>query len=359
MKNLLLLLLLLSFLPVQARKEKKTIELPTEAQLCLERGDSCMDECNLLHAMKWFSRAMELCPTEKAVRRLAECHFGRGDFNQALSIMNRIPADSMTHAGLRLKYQCFGKQKAMDSVFVWGNRIVEDYPLDADVVADLAAKYIEAEKPEKALKVTYQYYLRDSMNVYVNRQMGYAEYLNGQYADAIRTYERLVARGDRSVIVLFPLGMCHYMSNDRPNAYRYLRMAAEATNQGNATCMAKLGIVATQLGHDEEGVECLEQAVRLFEPSDDVMAAIYESLGDAHLRLGQMKEGVEAYQRCLNRHPENPHIVYYEMAQAYGALKDSANERKCYRLFLAETQKLKSVDGLEEAIAFARARSAR
>ncbi|MBO4826449.1 MAG: tetratricopeptide repeat protein [Prevotella sp.] len=294
----------------------------------------------------------------QTTRRLAECHYKTGNFKQALSIAATLPPDSMTHDDLRLVYFCLsplrGTGGSADSLFYWGQRILKQYPMDAEVAADMAKRYIESEKPEIALKTATEYWLRDSTNVYVNRQLGYAQYLCGQYKEAINTYEQQLIRGDSSVIVLFPLGMCYYLTNDRPNAYIRLKQAAKATDYGNATCLAKLGIVAAQLGHAQESAEYLEKAINLFTPDPEVMALVYENLGDAHLQAGNMRAGIEAYRNCLNHNPEKPYYIYYEMGQAYGAIRDSANERKYFRLFLEETQKLKSLDGLEEAIAYAK-----
>lgn len=353
MKILAFLLLLLLPMSMHADDGNRA----DEALSCLERGNCCMADFDLLHAMEWYERSLQLHATDEALRRLADCHYQRGDYRQALLALSSISDDSLRHADMRLKYYCFARQKQMDSLFVWGGRIIEAFPLDAEVVANVASKYNEAGHSEQALKLTMQYHQLDSANVYVERQMGYAQYLCGQYAEAISTYERLAERGDSSVIVLFPLGMCYYMSHDRPNAYRVLRHAASATGYANATCLAKLGIVATQMGHDDEGVGYLQQAAKLFLPDDEVMALIFETMGDACLRMGNMQAGVDAYLQCLAHHPDKLYYVYYELAQGYGALKDAANERKYYRLFLSETAKLKSTEGLEEAMAFARAKA--
>lgn len=318
------------------------------------QGEKYMADYDLFHAIQWFEQSLNAQPSLKATRRLAECHFKTGNYKQALRVAATLPKDNLTHDDMRLHYFCHARMKTLDSLFAWGNRIVGSFPMDAEVVADMARHYNESEKPALALQLTTEYWQRDSTNVYVNRQRGYAQYLNSLYHEAINTYEQLLARGDSSLIVLFPLGMSYYLTNDRPHAYERLKQAARVSNYSNATCMAKLGIVATQMGRAKEGIEALEKAIRLFTPETEVMAMIYENLGDAYLQDGKMKEGAEAYSHCLDHHPEKPYYIYYEMAQAYGALHDKASERKYLKLFLEETKKLKSLDGLEKAIQYAK-----
>ena len=207
--------------------------------ICLQQGDSCMQQFNTFEALKYYQQAYDLAkkksqqqavehldlpldkleklPQEKqdeiierlkhaaelsaviscpVQMKLADCYYKRANYRQTAELLKNIPEDSLTHEAFRQLAFSYQKQGDTDSFIYWGGQLVNRYPMDAEVVAGLTLAYARTNQPQNGIICGMKYSLRDSTNILVNRALADAWFMNRDFSAAGKLYDRLLELGD-------------------------------------------------------------------------------------------------------------------------------------------------------------------
>lgn len=281
-KTVLLLVVLCSFsLHAMAQNRRQLIE----------KGDSCMKAYNYFHAISHYKQAQTLGDDNAIRMKLASCHYLRTAYKQCADMLKTIPEDSLTHDALREMYYAQGAMQQTTLQTYWGMTLIEKFPMDGHIVADLMKVFLNQEDSNPNMAVLYgeRYCKVDSDNVEVNRTLGEAYFLNRKYEQCIAIYNKVMAAGDTTYNALYYTAGAYEYLEKFDSAALYFAKAVER-NPKMAVGNYRLGVVENQLGHYDAAIEHLRTAATLYEPNKTIMFVIYKNMGDAKNSLKQLKE---------------------------------------------------------------------
>ena len=281
-KTFLLLVVLCSFsLHAMAQNRRQLIE----------KGDSCIKAYNYFHAISYYKQAQTLGDDNAIRMKLASCHYLRTAYKQCADVLKTIPEDSLTHDALREMYYAQGAMQQTTLQTYWGMTLIEKFPMDGHIVADLMKVFLNQEDSNPNMAVLYgeRYCKVDSDNVEVNRTLGEAYFLNRKYEQCIAIYNKVMAAGDTTYNALYYTAGAYEYLEKFDSAALYFAKAVER-NPKMAVGNYRLGVVENQLGHYDAAIEHLRTAATLYEPNKTIMFVIYKNMGDAKNSLKQFKE---------------------------------------------------------------------
>ena len=328
-------LVLLAVLPVKG-------EDVDSLAVCLQKGDSCMQQYNTFEALKYYQRAYELGKTVVGTKaedyyistKLADCYYKRGNYFQCSELLKNTPEDSLSHESFRQLAYSYKKQDDIGSFIYWASQLVNRYPMDGEVVAALAQAYTSSDQPQKGIVCGMTYCQKDSTNIMVNRALADAWFVNRDFSAAAKWYERLLQQGDSTFNTLYSAGLSYSMIKDLDRAYTYLRDALFLSQMQHANCAWRLGVVCVDTKRFEEGLGYLELATQLLLPDTTTMKAITLSEGEAYYLTEHYDKAVEAWKEHLAYNPSSI-ATYYNIASAYYYyLPDGQLAKTYYEKFL-------------------------
>ena len=374
-------LALLAVLPARGEvlaKKSKTLEPVADSlTICLQAGDSCMQQFNTFEALKYYKQAYALAKArsqQKAVEqldlpldkleelpqekqdeiiehlksmaeksaivdcmvqmKLANCHYKRANYRESAQLLKTIPEDSLSHEAFRQLALSYKKLGDLDSYVYWAGQLVARYPMDGEMVAGLTLGYVQLEQPQNGLECGQKYFAVDSTNIEVNRALADAYFMDRQFEKASQMYERLLQQGDSAFNTLYSAGMSYSRIDSLERAYKYLQLAFLISGMQHQGCAYRLGVVCVDTQRYPEGLNYLKLATEMMQPDTTIMKAITLSQGEGYYLSQHYPEAVEAWKRHLDYNPSSV-ATYYNIANAYAyLLKNNEEAEAYYRQFL-------------------------
>ena len=349
---IILTLALLTVSPVQG-------EALDSLTVCLQKGDSCMQQYNTFEALRYYQQAYDLAqsqditrfsmdkdfslskpyvPKDKVPRhvrlKLADCHYQRADYRQTAELLKNMPEDSLSHDAFRELALSYQKQGDTDSYIYWASQLLGRFPMDAEIVAGLTLAYAKSDQPQKGVICGLKYSLKDSTNILVNRALADAWFMNRDFTAAAMLYDKLLDQGDSTFNTLYSAGMSHSQTGSLERAYDCLSRALEVSQMQHAGCAFRLGVVCVDTKRYPEGLKALELAQELLKPDTTTMKAITLSQGEGFYLTQHYPEAVKAWKRHLDYNPSSV-ATCYNIANAYAYLiKDEEQAKTYYQRFL-------------------------
>ena len=378
--------------------EKRITESDKDSlAILIFKGDSCMSQYNTFEALGYYLKAYDIekgkvsvesaeetkipldqleqldnLPPKKAdeiirkikdgaerstavsysiARRLADCYYKRANYRQASDILKLIPEDSLSHESFRQLAFSYQKQGDNDSFIFWASQLVNRYPMDGEVVANLIHSFTKNNQPQNGIIHGLIYSQRDSTNILVNRALADAWFVNRDFTAAGKLYNRLLEQGDSTFNTLYSAGMCYSQIEELEQAYHYLQLAFLISGMQHYGCAYRLGVVCIDTKRYPEGLGYLDLAKQLMRPDTTIMKAITLSQGEGYYLTQHYEEAVMAWKEHLAYNPTSI-ATYYNIANAYAyLLKDGKQAESYYRQFLDLARKEeKPTDKLKEMI---------
>ena len=332
-------LALLVALPLVAGASKtKDID---SLKICIEAGDSCMQQYNTFEALKHYQQAYQIAGAINSATvpyfissKLADCYYKRGNYFQCSELLKNTPEDSLSHESFRQLAYSYQKQGDNGSYVYWTGRLVDHFPMDGEMVAGLTLGLSRENQAWKGIECGLKYFQKDSTNILVNRAIADAYFMDRQFDHAVRMYERLLQLGDSTFNTLYSAGLSYSMIKDLERAYPYLRDALFLSQMQHANCAWRLGVVCVDTKRFEEGLGYLELATQLLLPDTTTMKAITLSEGEAYYLTEHYDKAVEAWKEHLTYNPSSI-ATYYNIASAYYYyLPDGQLAKTYYEKFL-------------------------
>ncbi len=324
-------------------------------QICLQAGDSCMNDYNTYEALKYYRQAFAMAETVETRTKLADCYYKRANYREASDLLKLITEDSLSHEAFRQLALSYKKQGDNDSYVYWASRLVERYPMDGEMVAGLIMGYAQLNQPQRGIICGLKYSLKDSTDILVHRALADAWFLNRDFTAAGMLYDRLLAQGDSTFNTLYSAGMSHSQTGNLERAYECLLPALYLSQMQHAGCAYRLGVVCVDTKRYEEGLGYLNLATELMKPDTTSMKAITLSQGEGYYLTDHYPEAIEAWKQHLTYNPGSI-ATYYNIAQTYGMLlNDHEQAETYYRQFLDLAEREPANDKLSPMIQQAKA----
>lgn len=320
----------------------------------LHVADSLFSAFNYSAAASLYTRLQCGYDSVAVFRRLAQCYHKQGDYQSEGRTLLRIPADSLTHNDMRQLYYAHSYTQDSMAMEIWGRRILQQYPYDADIITSVAADLMQKNKIDSARQLTMRYLETDTTNFNVWHQYAYSCYLLGDYTEAQRSYLKLYRQGWKGGEVSLILGICYSEMNDDNNAYNHLVRANQMKRGRDVLVLKLLAKNCMKIGMPKESAEYMEQAIGLSIPDSLTLSGMYNSLAEAYFYLHDYEHAISSFQKASKCQPTNA-ITYYNIAQMYSGLKDSVGMTNYYTLFLKHSSTLKDTESNREMIEKAKA----
>ena len=362
---------------VLAKKSKTLEPVADSLTICLQAGDSCMQQFNTFEALKYYKQAyalakarsqqkavghldlpldkLEELPQEKQDEiiehlksmaeksaivdcmiqmKLANCHYKRANYRESAQQLKTIPEDSLSHEAFRQLALSYKKLGDLDSYVYWAGQLVARYPMDGEMVAGLTLGYVQLEQPQNGLECGQKYFAVDSTNIEVNRALADAYFMDRQFEKASQMYERLLQQGDSTFNTLYSAGMSSSRIDSLERAYKYLQLAFLVSGMQHQGCAYRLGVVCVDTQRYPEGLNYLKLATEMMQPDTTTMKAITLSQGEGYYLSQHYPEAVEAWKRHLDYNPSSV-ATYFNIANVYAyILKDNKLAEDYYRQFI-------------------------
>ena len=362
---------------VLAKKSKTLEPVADSLTICLQAGDSCMQQFNTFEALKYYKQAYALAKArsqQKAVEhldlpldkleelpqekqdeiiehlksmaeksaivdcmvqmKLANCHYKRANYRESAQLLKTIPEDSLSHEAFRQLALSYKKLGDLDSYVYWAGQLVARYPMDGEMVAGLTLGYVQLEQPQNGLECGQKYFAVDSTNIEVNRALADAYFMDRQFEKASQMYERLLQQGDSTFNTLYSAGMSSSRIDSLERAYKYLQLAFLISGMQHQGCAYRLGVVCVDTQRYPEGLNYLKLATEMMQPDTTTMKAITLSQGEGYYLSQHYSEAVEAWKRHLDYNPSSV-ATYFNIANVYAyILKDNKLAEDYYRQFI-------------------------
>jgi tetratricopeptide (TPR) repeat protein len=328
-------------------------------QICVQQGDSCMQQYNTFDALKHYQQAFDVASKQGVVRfsmdddfshsrpyvpedvvpktvrlKLADCHYKRANYRQCAELLKNMSEDSLTHDAFRQLTYSYKHQGDNGAYMYWASQLLKRYPMDGEIVAGLALAYARDNQPQKGIVCAAMYTLKDSTNILVNRAEAESWLLNGDYTMAAKLYNRLLQQGDSTFSTLYSAGMCYTKTDSLERAYQCLKPALWLSGMKHYGAAYRLGVVCVDTQRYDEGLGYLSLAMQLMQPDTTAMKAITLSQGEGYYLTEHYEEAVAAWKEHLTYNPASI-ATYYNIANAYAyLLKDKEQAKTYYQQFL-------------------------
>lgn len=261
-------------------------------QQLIAQGDSCVKAYDYFHALDFYQQAQAMNDNNTIKMKLANCYYLRTAYKKCIDLLQKVPEDSLTHDALREMYYAQGAMKKTEEQTYWGKKLLEKFPMDGHILADLIQVFLSQEDNDDApfLSVLYgeRYYKLDSTNVEVNKALGEAYFLAQKYEKCINIYKDIMEMDEASYNAFYYTAGAFEYLNKLDSAAFYFKKAV-ALNPKLPVGFYRLGVVENQLNHYDEAINYLQTAAKLYEPSKPIMFVIYKNIGEAKLKQQDLK----------------------------------------------------------------------
>ena len=345
-------LFLMLLYPITTKAEDKDLEVQQRALAA--KGDSCVQAYDYFHALQYYKQLDTAFVNNNlpVVRNMAEIYHRTGNnkawFNTLVHVYSSQP-DSMTYNDMRSLFFASRSIEWDDFITMIGNKILKTNPYDSEIVVSMASYFNDTEHPDKALELCGDYMQRDSTNLGVMRQYGYATYILGNYEDAIKTYKKLELNGFENYESALIIGFSLLKLDSAWNARPYLRKAVEKRKGKEYSSYLHLGNANIACGEYREGIANLEKVIEIITPENELYYSLYNSIGEAFYNQLKYEDAAKAFLECTKYKSDNP-LVYYNIAQMCKGMKDEKREIKYSKKFLDISHHLEDTPQNKELI---------
>jgi len=347
---LIVIILTLALLTVSPAKGEALDSLT----VCVQKGDSCMQQYNTFEALQYYQQAYDLAqsqditrfsmdedfslskpyvPKDKVPRhvrlKLADCHYQRANYRQTTELLKNMPEDSLTHDAFRELALGYQKQGDTDSYIYWASQLLGRFPMDAEIVAGLILAFAKNDQPQNGIICGLKYTLKDSTNILVNRALADAWFMNRDFTAAAKLYDKLLQQGDSVFNTLYSAGMSYTQIDSLERAYKCLLPAFALSQMQHAGCAYRLGVVCVDTKRYEEGLRYLDLATQLMLPDTTIMKAITLSRGEGYYLTEHYAEAIAAWKEHLTYNPKSI-ATYFNVANTYALLLEDKEQAKPY-----------------------------
>lgn len=322
--------------PITSKAQDKGFEI--QQRLLAAKGDSCVQTFDYFHALQYYKQLDTTFVNNNlpVVRNMAEIYRRTGNnkawFNTLVRVYSSQP-DSMTYNDMRSLFFASRSIEWDDFITMIGNKILKTNPYDSEIVVSMASYFNDTKHPDKALELCGDYMQRDSTNLGVMRQYGYAAHLLGNSKEALETYKKLEANGFDNYESALIIGYSLLKLDSAWNARPYLRKAVEKRKEGEYASLLHLGNAYIACGEYGEGIGCLYEVIETITPKNDLYYSLYNSIGEAYYKQKIYEKAAKAFLECTKYKSDNP-LVYYNIAQMCKGMKDDKREIKYSQKFL-------------------------
>lgn len=299
----------------------------------IHKGDSCLATYDLSGALKYYEAVLKRKPTTVVKMKMAECLYRQHNYARCISTLDSTATDSLDHDSMRRLFYSHRKLRHRSKTISWGKEILLRWPMDGEIVADLASEYLALDLPEKAEGLCNKYWMHDEKNLAVNNIMADIYFVQRQYEIAMSSYLLLLQQGDSTYKNIFNLGICFEQMNKPEQARKALDKAIALSDSDIAAPLYHQGAVLNTLKEYPQAMACFRRAMSLLYPNNAILFACHRGLAEGYYAGQDYRHAVDLFLQAEHDDPTSITTPYYT-GVCYDMLGQHAKARAAYQRFL-------------------------
>ena len=333
----------------------------------IAKGDSCLKNYDVKNALSYYEAVLSKNDNISIREKMAECYYRQNRWAKVISILKPLKDDSLSHDAMRQLFYSNKQLVKAPAQQSWGRKIIARWPMDGEIVAELAKSYLVNERTDEAEKLCNEYWKRDETNNAVNSIMADIYMVQKQWELAKDSYLLLLQQGDSTYKNLFNLGACyeHIPDNGFKAKKNFPQKAKEAFEAAIKVSLGTqpgalyhLAVLLNAEGNYRQAKDYFESALQLLQPDPDIMFTCYRGLGESYYAEQNWQQANYAFQDALKYKP-NSYTTSYYLGITYQAMGDASNAFLNYTVFLQSAESVKEPTAqMQEMIADAKKRKA-
>ena len=308
----------------------------TNWRLMLRLADAYQEKNRTKRAQELYEQALQIHASDTLQRALAKCYYSRGYYRKSIDLCNDLLRNDTVDEDLVLVARCYERMGEADSTIAYRELIAARDIEDYGNVQSLARIYNQIGMYEMALYYLDLYYNVDSTNLTINNLRAYTLHELRQFDEEIEEYDKLLAAGFKDASSLYYNGVAHARVGRKAEAYKLLDEARQRSIIPNGYIYAELGMVADDVGEDQEAVDYINTAMQLLLPDSTLMYDMYDTRAMSEMILRRFRDAIKSYQASMEYRKNITNLC--QIAYLYGVLKDERNEQRYYEQFLRELE---------------------
>jgi tetratricopeptide (TPR) repeat protein len=237
---------------------------------------------------------------------------------------------------------CYNQLSKSDSASYFYKKAMKSNAEDYNTLSKLSRIYLQDNNYTELINSTDQYMKIDSSNQLINLFNGMGLCMNKNYDRAIYRLNKLFQQGDSSFLTNYYLGASYFATEDYIMAYDHLTRAfrKDSTNQN---LYYYLGKSAIQSGHQQKGIQYLQNGLLHLIPKDSTLFNYYFSITTGFSRNfthPEPEEEIKYHKLCYKYNPDYK-MGLYTIGSIYDRqIKNEEEALNYYNLFLTTRSKI-------------------
>lgn len=234
------------------------------------------------NAVRCFTKAQAMDSTNRYLQlEVATCKLLNDQYIDAITdFVPLYKADSLNTYVLKSLGYSFNQIEKYDLSIIFFQKALNIIPNDPGSVMSLANLYLKLKQYPAGITVTNTYRMLDSTKKEVNSKNAYFYLLDKNYPEATARFQKCIDAGDSSKFNFKNLGIAYYSINEYDKGKGYLE-EAYGLDPEDASTLHFLGICCYRSFYKELGIKYLEEAIKLYRPTEEKIALVYQNYAEA------------------------------------------------------------------------------
>jgi tetratricopeptide (TPR) repeat protein len=292
------------------------------------------------NAVRWFTKAQAMDSTNRYLRlEVATCKLLNDQYMDAIkAFVPLYKTDTLNTYILKSLGYSFNQLEKYDISIFFFQKSLKITPNDPGCVLSLSNLYLKQKHYREGITLTNAFRQLDSTNQEVNSKNAYFYLLDKNYPEAISRFQKCIAAGDSTKFSYKNLGIAYYSTNEYDKGKDYLE-TAYALDPEDASTLHFLGICCYRSFYKELGIKYLEEALKLYRPTEEKIALVYQNYSEACRGWDKCppEKKISSTLRAYELNPADSTLAQ-NLAYEYERTKDLPKAIQYHELYLQSLQ---------------------
>lgn len=268
------------------------------------------------------------------VRQVAICYKLKA-YGQAVEVGKEVLRIDSISAIATLIGDSYNQMEQYDSALVYYNQTLAIKPYNESVVSKVAKIYLDRQEYSEVIAISDAFLELSPDNINIAPIKALALYLNGQYNQAIKIYEKQLKLGNDTYSIHYYLGQCYWRTLVLYRAEQELKIAWQQDSSDINLAYSIAGALADANRPFDDIKLWLDKALAMLEPDSSVLSRIHQQYGLGYYKKqDSWDQAIEHYKKAYNYNPQFISALS-TIAYCYEQKKEYKSALEWYKKYLA------------------------
>lgn len=307
---------------------------PNDVNLAIAMAECASQAGKTQQSLRGWISADSISPNNLFIQtKKAMAYYRNSNWTETIEASKSVFRTDSVSLLLRMVGDAYLNKDDADSAIWFYAKAIEKNPADYVAVSKLGNVYYAAKFYEAAINITGKYLTEiDSNQTVIGQLNGMAYYSNGQFDEAIERLSANVELGDSTYTTTYFLGMSNYGKAWYYEAAKWLGKAYDQ-NPSDPSLLYYYGTALGRVKKREQAVGILQEGIDKINQMSEMLFGFDVSMAEAYENTNAHAKAIEYYSSAYKRKPDQ-HNILYNIARAYDAMKDYKNAIVAYERYL-------------------------